>query len=145
MHARKVKTNRIICTAIVSILIAGIACALVFRACLSGQASVKDSETASVPIADFSQEQLCGPLSLHAAASMLGAQTDLPEIIKACGPLPQGVSMATLRKVARKLGLDAEGYKMTWEKLLELKSPAILYVDRRYFCIITTAPTALRR
>jgi len=136
MHAREVKTNRIICAAIVSILIIGIACTLVLRAYLSGQTSGKDSEPASVPIADLSKEQFCGPLSLHAAASMLGAQTDLPEIIEACKPLPKGVSMATLQKVARKLGLDTKGYKMTWEKLLELKSPAILYLNRRHFVTV---------
>jgi hypothetical protein len=136
MHVKEARSNLAIFTAIASILFIGIACALVLRSRLSRPSSVVGKQARSKPTAGLSKEQLCGPLSLHTATSMLGVQIEFPEIIKACNPSPEGVSMATLRRVARKFGLQAEGYKLTWEKLLELKSPAILYICRSHFVTV---------
>lgn len=78
--------------------------------------------------------------SLHTAASVLGSQVDFKALVKACNPSPtKGVSMATLKKVAGKFGFDAKGYKMTWDKLLELQSSAILYVNPSHF--VTVSPS----
>ena len=84
----------------------------------------------------YSREDLCGPFCLHSAASMLGLEVDFNSIIKACKPSKQGVSLATLKKVAGTLGLDAKGYRLPWAKLLELKSPAILYVRPMHFVTV---------
>jgi hypothetical protein len=84
----------------------------------------------------YSKEELCGPLSLHTAVSMLGLQQDFPVLARACDPSPEGVSMATLKKVAGTLGLDAKGYKMSWDQLLEVQSPAILYVKPKHFVTV---------
>ena|GEM_PF-3146585 len=91
---------------------------------------------ASIRAADLSARQFCGPYGLHTAASMLGLQVDLTVLVKACNPSPKGVSMATLKEVAGKFGLDAKGYRITWDKLLELRSPAILYVKPSHFVTV---------
>jgi len=131
MHEKKPRNRRIIWLTAALVLIIVAAFAFVLHQHRS------DRQSASlIGLADLSQKQLCGPYSLHTAASMLGLQVDLAVLVKACNPSPKGVSMAILKKVAGKFGFDAKGYKMTWDKLLELQSPAILYVNPSHFVTV---------
>ena len=134
MQQKQTRSKRIVWLTSVLIL-AIVAC---FAFVLHRHLSSRDMAT-STRIVDLSQKQLCGPYSLHTAASMLGFQLELPGLVEACKPSPKGVSMATLKKVAAKLGLNPEGYRITWDELLDLQSPAILYVNPNHFVTVNPA------
>jgi hypothetical protein len=73
---------------------------------------------------------------------MLGIQIDRRQLLEVCPPSAAGVSMASLADAAKKFGLDAKGYKMTWEKLTELNSPAVLYVNTNHFVAVSPSQYA---
>ncbi|UCG46580.1 MAG: DUF1573 domain-containing protein [Phycisphaerales bacterium] len=101
--------------------------------------AAKKADTQDLPPTEFSEAQLCGPISLHTAARMLGIQIDRAQLLKVCPPSAQGVSMAKLADAAHKFGLNAKGYKMTWQDLTELDSPAVLHINPSHF--VTVCPS----
>jgi hypothetical protein len=86
--------------------------------------------------ASYSAEQLCGLYSLHTAAALIGVPIDFSELIEEARPSVKGICMKKLKETAARFGLRASAYRMTWENLVALSSPAILHVKENHFVLV---------
>jgi len=78
----------------------------------------------------------CGPRSLWVAAGRLGISLDLGELEDVCHMTGAGTTMLDLKDGAIVCGLQAEGGRLTWDELVELDAPAVLFVSSDHFCCV---------
>ena len=82
------------------------------------------------------RDPLCGPHSLWVAARRVGLSVDFGEVKRASNATEAGTSMLDLKRAAEAMGLTAKGLRLSWGDLLNLHSPAILYVsDDHFICV----------
>lgn len=81
----------------------------------------------------------CGIIALWYCARLEGIDSS-PDKIKALfKPEKKELSLYNLYQAAHELGLSAMGVRMKWEELLELKSPAIAWVNKDHFVVVERA------
>lgn len=79
-------------------------------------------------------DPLCGPRSLWVAAARVGVSLDVDSLVADSETsLVYGTTILGLKRAAEKHGLTAEGYKLNWQQLKILNSPAILFVNGDHF------------
>ncbi|MCW3100528.1 MAG: ATP-binding cassette protein [Chthonomonadaceae bacterium] len=67
----------------------------------------------------------------------LGVKTNVAMLRKMAGTTAEGTTMAGLQQAAQKLGLKAEGVQDSREALPDISPPAILWVHRNHYCVLT--------
>jgi ABC-type bacteriocin/lantibiotic exporter with double-glycine peptidase domain len=81
-----------------------------------------------------------------AALAMVLASFDRPVSVDALDdelPIgPGGTSMLALQDAARRRGLDAAGWRMSWAGLSSMSLPAIAFVDGDHFVVVLRADPA---
>ena len=85
---------------------------------------------------EVSPDPMCGPRSVWVAAARLGVPVDLPELVEACGVTTEGAPMLDLKRGAEVFGLRAQGVRLSWEELVRLETPAVLFVSGDHFCCV---------
>ena len=78
----------------------------------------------------------CGPRALLPVCETLRVKTTLPELREKAGTTASGSTLEGLAKAAKALGLKAAGVQMDRNELLNLKSPAVAWVDGAHYLAI---------
>jgi hypothetical protein len=96
---------------------------------------------ASLPARTFtahtSADADCGPRALLLVCQKLGVKTDLETLRKTAGTTAEGTTMAGLQQAAQKFGLKAEGVQVSREALPDLSPPAIVWLHRDHYAVLT--------
>lgn len=80
----------------------------------------------------------CGPISLNKACKIYGIPSTLAELASLAGTNAQGTTMQGLHEAARKKGLTVKRYdEINISHLKQIKMPAIAYVNRNHFFLIS--------
>jgi len=79
----------------------------------------------------------CGPKCLLFVCQQQGIEATLDELVQLCQPGRNGTSMAKLAAAARAKGLHPEGLWVAPEEWGRLTLPAIAWVDRNHFVVVT--------
>ena len=88
-------------------------------------------------ISDIKPSNDCGLLALAYIAKELGINKKENEFYDSViYDITQGATMKQLLDAARKLGLEGQGYRMSFEELTKLKLPLIIYLPR-HFTVLT--------
>jgi hypothetical protein len=78
----------------------------------------------------------CGPIALKMIFEYYGTACTLEEITDRIDLTPKGASMLSLKEMAEAKGLNAEGWKLTFEDLANLSIPVIAYVNGNHFVVV---------
>ena len=79
----------------------------------------------------------CGPRALLLVCRQLGVKTDLQTLRHLAGTTAQGTTMAGLQQAAQRLGLKAEGVQVSREALPDVTLPALLWLHRNHYAVLT--------
>jgi len=88
------------------------------------------------PQPKFVKDPSCGPRSMWYACSLLGIPAEIDDIATKCGMTEEGTTMRGIRDGARAMGLVCDGYRLEIEQLLDLDTPAILFLDGNHFACV---------
>lgn len=78
----------------------------------------------------------CGVACLAMICSHFGADYSIDFLSRYCHATTEGVSMKGIKDVAEKLGLDAEGGKLSVDELVEAPMPCILHWNQNHFVVL---------
>lgn len=78
----------------------------------------------------------CGAASLAMVLASYGRWLTLEDLRLACGVSRDGAKASNIMRAARLHGLEAKGFKTTFEKLKEVTTPAIAFVNMNHFLVI---------
>lgn len=84
----------------------------------------------------------CGPAALKMILDAHGKKVPLRDLEKGDLVSAGGWSMQSLKEIAGRYGLRAEGWKLSWETLCKSQMPAILFVENRHFVVVDSVDTA---
>lgn len=87
---------------------------------------------------DFRQKQknTCGPASLRYILSYYGIAVSEEELCQQMEIDEKGTSLLTMAKTLEDYGLKAEGLKVNFTALKELKKPLIAYINQDHYVVI---------
>lgn len=92
-------------------------------------------ETSPVPSARLDPH--CGPRCLLFVCQRRGIPATLPELVRRCRTGADGTTMGGLSRAARHKGLRPEGLWVTTAELGRVALPAIVWVDRNHYLVVT--------
>ena len=78
----------------------------------------------------------CGVACLAMICRHFGADYSLDFLSRYCHATTEGVSMKGIKDAAERLGLEAEGGKLTVDKLAEIPLPCILHWNQNHFVVL---------
>ena len=84
----------------------------------------------------------CGPAALKMILDAHGRKVPLRGLENGGHASAGGWSMQSLKEIAERHGLRAEGWKLGWETLCKSQMPAILFVENRHFVVVDGMDTA---
>ncbi|MDE6808538.1 MAG: peptidase domain-containing ABC transporter [Muribaculaceae bacterium] len=87
----------------------------------------------------------CGVACLAMICSHFGADYSIDFLSRYCHATTEGVSMKGIKDVAEKLGLDAEGGKLSVDELVEAPMPCILHWNQNHFVVLYRVAKGGRR
>ncbi|MFN3650395.1 MAG: cysteine peptidase family C39 domain-containing protein [Armatimonadota bacterium] len=79
----------------------------------------------------------CGPKCLLRACELVGIDATLPEIVRLAKPGPRGATLNALAEAAKTKGLQAQGLSVPAAGVEQLPLPAIAWVDRNHYVLLT--------
>lgn len=87
----------------------------------------------------------CGVACLAMICRHFGADYSIDFLSRYCHATTEGVSMKGIKDVAEKLGLDAEGGKLSVDELVEAPMPCILHWNQNHFVVLYRVAKGGRR
>ncbi|MDE7155758.1 MAG: hypothetical protein K2N79_05685, partial [Muribaculaceae bacterium] len=78
----------------------------------------------------------CGVACLAMICRHFGADYSLDFLDRYCHATTEGVSMKGIKDAAERLGLDAEGGKLTVDELANIPLPCILHWNQNHFVVL---------
>jgi ABC-type bacteriocin/lantibiotic exporter with double-glycine peptidase domain len=84
----------------------------------------------------------CGPAALKMILDAHGKKVQLCELEKGGDTTIGGWSMQSLKNLAERHGLQAEGWRLTLDALCRCRFPVILFVESRHFVVADSRDTA---
>jgi ABC-type bacteriocin/lantibiotic exporter with double-glycine peptidase domain len=89
--------------------------------------------TESVVMQDKSNT--CGPAALKMILDAHGKKAQLSELERGSDTVRTGRSMQSLKEIAERYGLQAEGWRLDLDALCRCRFPVILFVENRHFVV----------
>jgi ABC-type bacteriocin/lantibiotic exporter with double-glycine peptidase domain len=77
----------------------------------------------------------CGPAALKMIFDAHGKKAQLSELERDGDTVRAGWSMQSLKKIAERYGLQAEGWRLDLDALCRCRFPVILFVENRHFVV----------
>jgi ABC-type bacteriocin/lantibiotic exporter with double-glycine peptidase domain len=87
------------------------------------------------------RENTCGPAALKMILDVRGKMVPLRELEKDGNTSDGGWSMQSLKELAGRYGLRAEGWRLNMEALCRSRFPAILFVENQHFVVADSVDT----
>jgi ABC-type bacteriocin/lantibiotic exporter with double-glycine peptidase domain len=84
----------------------------------------------------------CGPAALKMILDVHGKNVQLAELERGGDTIHAGWSMQSLRELAERYGLKAEGWRLDLEALCRCRFPVILFVENRHFVVADGGDTS---
>lgn len=78
----------------------------------------------------------CGVAALMMVFSQYGVRSSQRNIEQKANLGFQGTSLLTLKELAKSAGLEADGWKLSFEDLARIQFPAILFVENHHFVVV---------
>ena len=84
----------------------------------------------------------CGPAALKMILDAHGKKAQLAELERGDDTIRSGWSMQSLKEIAERYGLQAEGWRLDLDALCRCRFPVILFVENRHFVVVDGGDTS---
>ena len=81
----------------------------------------------------------CGAMCFFEVCKKLGVEITMDEVEKLLPYNEKGTSMLELSKAAKKIGLNAKGLKIDYERLMDIETPVIAFISNNHFIVVNRA------
>ena len=105
-----------------------------FNETLDGGAEVAYLGSQGVIFQDRSND--CGVAALMMVLDHYGIRASQKELERRARLGFRGASLGTMKELAISAGLDAEGWKLSFDDLLSIQFPAIIFIENHHFVVV---------
>ncbi|MFC4767338.1 peptidase domain-containing ABC transporter [Effusibacillus consociatus] len=94
------------------------------------------SKCLRVPFIEQMEQSECGLCCLAMVLAYYKRHVSLSELRERGGGGRDGTNLLSLRNIANSLGMESEGRRIPWDRLHEIRLPAILHWDKKHYVVL---------